>query len=86
MQVHQEEVRLNMDIALGRAPELDEDEMQAHLRHKALEVLEETREHNKTGLANLCQDSLMASVRCPPPLFIPPFFPLTNRGKCKLCV
>lgn len=61
-EVHQEEVRLNMDIALGRAPELDEDEMQAHLRHKALEVLEETREHNKTGLANLCQDSLMASL------------------------
>ena len=51
--VHTEELRLTMDVAIGRAPPLTDGQMQGRLRHEAHELLAEFREHNKQarGLA-----------------------------------
>jgi len=45
--VHTEELRLKMDVAIGRAPPLTDGQMQGRLRHEAHELLAEFREHNK---------------------------------------
>ena len=45
--VHREELRLNMDIAIGRAPPLTEGQMQGRLRDEAHHLVAEFREHNK---------------------------------------
>ncbi len=45
--MHTEELRLKMDVAIGRAPPLTDGQMQGRLRHEAHELLAEFREHNK---------------------------------------
>ncbi len=53
-----EEARVRMDIAIGRAPPIDETEMLRHLREYALEVVEEERQRNESNLMTLVSDSI----------------------------
>ena len=45
--MHTEELRLRMDVAIGRAPPLTDGQLQGRLRHEAHELVAEFREHNK---------------------------------------
>ena len=45
--MHKEELRLNMDIAIGRAPPLSDGQMQGRLRKEAHHLVAEFRDHNK---------------------------------------
>ena len=45
--VHTEELRLNMDIAIGRAPPLSDGQMQRRLQQEARHLVDEFRDHNK---------------------------------------
>ena len=64
--VHTEELRLTMDVAIGRAPPLTDGQMQGRLRHEAHELLAEFREHNKQvrrlGLRPTCWPGAKLSV------------------------
>eukprot|EP01023_Acetabularia_acetabulum_P050217 TRINITY_DN5411_c0_g2_i2.p1 TRINITY_DN5411_c0_g2~~TRINITY_DN5411_c0_g2_i2.p1 ORF type:complete len:424 (-),score=97.23 TRINITY_DN5411_c0_g2_i2:773-2020(-) len=61
-EIHKEEMRLRMEAAVGIAPPLEEDEMMLNLHETALEIREEIREENQTGLINLISDSISATV------------------------
>ena len=54
--MHKEELRLNMDIAIGRAPPLSEGQMQGRLRKEAHHLVEEFRDHNKQVGAHCSHD------------------------------
>lgn len=60
--VHIEESRLKLDMAIGKIPNLNEDEVLQHLRHYALELQEEEREANEQGLITLVSDSISFMV------------------------
>ena len=45
--VHKEELRIQMDVAIGRAPPLTDGQMQLRLRKEARHLQEEFREENK---------------------------------------
>eukprot|EP01025_Chloroclados_australasicus_P055420 TRINITY_DN6706_c0_g3_i2.p1 TRINITY_DN6706_c0_g3~~TRINITY_DN6706_c0_g3_i2.p1 ORF type:complete len:407 (-),score=51.85 TRINITY_DN6706_c0_g3_i2:879-2099(-) len=61
-ELHQEEMRLRMEAAVGIAPPLNEEEMLLNLHETALEIREEIREENQKGLINLISDSISATV------------------------
>lgn len=56
--LHLEETRVRMDMAIGRIPMLNEDEVLEHLHEYALEVQEEEREHNEQNLVTVVSDSV----------------------------
>ncbi|KAG2492721.1 hypothetical protein HYH03_009134 [Edaphochlamys debaryana] len=58
--VHIEETRLRLDMAIGRAPPMNELQMFEHLAEFAAEVQEEERHHNETILINAVSDSISA--------------------------
>eukprot|EP01026_Neomeris_dumetosa_P051236 TRINITY_DN45057_c0_g1_i10.p1 TRINITY_DN45057_c0_g1~~TRINITY_DN45057_c0_g1_i10.p1 ORF type:complete len:395 (-),score=44.47 TRINITY_DN45057_c0_g1_i10:860-2044(-) len=61
-ELHQEEMRLRMEAAVGIAPPLNEDELILNLHETALEIREEIREENQQGLINLISDVISATV------------------------
>lgn len=57
-EVHVEEARLRMDMAIGRAPPMGERQIFEHLAEFASEVQEEERHHNEVILINAVSDSI----------------------------
>lgn len=60
--VHKEELRLQMDVAIGKHPPLTDDQMQGRLRKEARHLRDELREENKKSLLNLVSDSVTLSL------------------------
>ena len=60
--VHKEELRLNMDIAIGRAPPLTDGQMQGRLRQEAHHLLAEFRDHNKQVGLHACLPACFSRV------------------------
>jgi hypothetical protein len=60
--LHVEEARVRMEVALGRAPPLDDRAMQRHLRTFAREVREEERARNEAKLMTLVSDAASLAV------------------------
>ncbi|MEW5319500.1 MAG: hypothetical protein WDW38_010647 [Sanguina aurantia] len=60
--VHVEMNRLRMDMAIGRAPPLNESQLHHHLEEFAEEVLVEEREHNEQSLITVISDSVSSLV------------------------
>jgi len=56
--VHKEELRLQMDIAIGRSPPLTDDQLQHRLREEAHEIRDDFREENKQSLLNVISDAI----------------------------
>lgn len=61
-EVHKEELRLQMDVSLGRAPPLTEGQLQWRLRTEAKELYEEFREANKQALLNVISDTITGAL------------------------
>ncbi len=58
--IHKAEMRMRMDAAIGRAPPLSYNELQAQLKHEAHELMEEFTERNKHNVLNAVSDSITA--------------------------
>lgn len=61
-EVHKAEMRMRMDAAIGRAPPLSYNELQAQLRHEAHELVEEFQEKNKHNVLNVISDGISATT------------------------
>lgn len=60
--VHKEELRLQMDVAIGRHPPLTDDQLQGRLRKEARHLRDEFKEENKKSLLNILSDSVTVSL------------------------
>lgn len=58
--IHKAEMRMRMDAAIGRAPPLSYNELQAQLKHEAHELVEHFTERNKHNVLNAVSDSITA--------------------------
>ncbi|KAK9815440.1 hypothetical protein WJX72_003688 [[Myrmecia] bisecta] len=61
-EVHRHELRLRMDAAIGRAPPLTEDTLQAELRREAQHLAAKFQEGNMHALLNLLSDGASATT------------------------
>ena len=61
-EVHKAEMRMRMDAAIGRAPPLSYNELQAQLRHEAHELVEGFQEKNKHNVLNVISDGITATT------------------------
>lgn len=62
--VHKEELRLQMDVAIGKHPPLSDDQLQERLRKEARHLRDEFREENKKALLNILSDSITFVMIC----------------------
>jgi len=60
--VHIEEARVRFDMAIGKLPPLNEEQILDHLRDSAEEVVEEERHHNEQTLITVVSDSISSIV------------------------